>query len=322
MGKLATFKWFTDNYTRGSWEAGVSDNMFNTSRSNVSATSNKAINYNDLLNPSSYGNSIGTVASQCLEQTDITNLMRQTNFTVDITTESNANGTVNIYIICTDFDSTATSLGSGSYPIKLEVTINSNTTNTTYNVNVGYPGVNDASSFVINHQSTVSSIIINRVSVFRGNTTAPYIVKPQITFNYATGLSVSVSGQAANFATVGKAITNYIPGTGGNIGGGSGSGNTGKVLTINSSWKSTDEAEDNGLSFEMCWGYVASKEYSTVYLIENPESGTAIYVEDDNKEIGEYIGKYIVFYGETIDLSVPLFLSYEVLDWGDTYSLS
>jgi hypothetical protein len=317
MGRIATFKWFTDTYTRGSWESGVSDNMFSTSRANVSATSNKAINYNDLLNPSSYGNTIGATANKCVEQTDITNLMRPTNFTVDITKNAKVNGTIDIYIICTDFDSTATSLGSGSEPIKLEVIISNGAVNTTYNVNVNYPGTNNnaATSYVINNAPS-SSVRINRVSVFRGNTIAPYIVKPQITFNYGTGLSVSVSGQAANFATVGSEISNYVPGSGG------GSGTTGRVLTINSSWKSTDEAEDNGLSFEMCWGYVASKEDSTVYLIENPESGTAIYVEDDNKEMGEYIGKYIVFYGETIDLSVPLFLSYEVRDWGDTYSLS
>lgn len=318
MGRIATFKWFTDTYTRGSWESGVSDNMFSTSRTNVSATSNKAINYNDLLNPSSYGNTIGATANKCVEQTDITNLMRPTNFTVDITIKHNVTNSTGgtIYFTNTDFDSTAASLGNSGYPIKLEVKINGTTT---YNdVNIGYQGAGGGGDYyhVINYSLPVSSIAINKVSVFRPNTIAPYIVKPQITFNYDTGLSVSVSGQAANFATVGSEISNYVPGSGG------GSGTTGRVLTINSSWKSTDEAEDNGLSFEMCWGYVASKEDSTVYLIENPESGTAIYVEDDNKEIGKYIGKYIVFYGETIDLSVPLFLSYEVRDWGDTYSLS
>ncbi len=124
MGKLATFKWFTDNYTRGSWEAGVSDNMFNTSRSNVSATSNKAINYNDLLNPSSYSynsNTIGATTNKCVEQTDINNLMRLTNFTVDITKNSKSNGTTDICFTNTYFDSNAAAITV--YPIKLNVTI-------------------------------------------------------------------------------------------------------------------------------------------------------------------------------------------------------
>ena len=72
---------------------------------------------------------------------------------------------------------------------------------------------------------------------------------------------------------------------------------------------------------DFCWGYVDSKADTNIYLIKNPITGTGIYVEDDNKIVSGYVGKYIVFKGETSDISVPLFTAYKVSDWGDTYSL-
>ena len=161
------------------------------------------------------------------------------------------------------------------------------------------------------------------MSVFRANTSTPYIVKPRIYVNFTSNLNgvISIADQATLFSYIEAEIPDFVDGnnSGGNSGG---SGTTGRVLTINSRWKSTDEAMSSGLSFDVCWGYVASQEDTNVYTLENPESGTAIYVKDDNKEMGDYIGKYIAFYGETLDISVPSFTSYEVRDWGDAYSLS
>ena len=203
--KIATFKWFTDNYTRGSWEAGVSDNIFNTSRTNVSATSNKAINYNDLLNPQYYnynGNNIRVTTNQCVCENDIINLMRVASFEIDITSDYHSATGGNIYYFTnTNFDQG--SIAISGYPIKLDVTIGNITYN---NVDIDYENW-----FSIQQNSSESVVKINKVSVFRPNDTAPYIIKPQITFNYATGLSISIDEQAAKFATVGSEIDNYTP---------------------------------------------------------------------------------------------------------------
>ena len=60
--KLATFKWFTDTYTRGTWtfdetwDSDIYTTIFNNS--SPSPNSNKAINYNDLIDPKNYNASI------------------------------------------------------------------------------------------------------------------------------------------------------------------------------------------------------------------------------------------------------------------------
>lgn len=202
--KIATFKWFTDNYTRGSWEAGVSDNIFDTSRANVSANSNKAINYNDLLNPHNYSINIDATTDQCVCEDDIKRLMRDTYFIIDITFDNRINETI-LYFTNTDFDTGPETISSG-YPIKLDVTINDFRTE---KVSVNYQGAGTNFSMRINE--SIYSIKINKVSVYRPNKTSQYIIKPQITFNYATGLSVSIGEQALKFATVGSEIDNYIP---------------------------------------------------------------------------------------------------------------
>lgn len=202
--KIATFKWFTDNYTRGSWEAGVSDNIFDTSRSNVSANSNKAINYNDLLNPHNYSRNIDATTDQCVCEDDIKRLMRDTYFIIDITFDNRINETI-LYFTNTDFDTGPEIISSG-YPIKLDVTINDFRTE---KVSVDYQGA--GTNFSMRFNESIYSIKINKVSVYRPNKTTSYIIKPQITFNYATGLSVSIGEQALKFATVGSEIDNYIP---------------------------------------------------------------------------------------------------------------
>jgi hypothetical protein len=314
--KLATFKWFTDTYTRGTWEAGVSSTIFNTSRTNVSATSNKLINYNDLYTPSvyyyDYDGEIGTitaVANQCVTQGQIDSLMRKNNYTLAF--QKGTSGNV-LYIKMTDLDTSAGIPPNNT--IKIRIKINNTSV---YDVDVS---VMSGDVYTLNYSTTINYVSIIGVSVFRPSTSTSYIVKPRIHVNFTSNLNgaMYIEDQATLFSYINIAIPNFVTGDSPGTGGG---GTTGRVLNINSSWKSTDEAEDSGLNFELCWGYVDSKVDTNIYLITNPLTGTAIYVEDDNKVIGEYIGKYIVFKGETIDISVPLFTVHELRDWGDTYSL-
>jgi hypothetical protein len=326
--KLATFKWFTDNYTRGSWEYGVSDNMFDTSRDNVSATSNKAINYNDLLNPSFYsynGYNIGATTDQCVCEKDIINVMRDISFVIDITFDyHSATGKNIFYFTNTYFDIGPAAISRGGSPIKLDVTIG----NTTYNnVNIDYE------NWFSIQQNFESDIKINKVSVYRPNDTEKYILKPQITFNYATGLSVSIGeqAQAKKFATVGSEIENYTPD--GNSGGGTtGGGTTGggtkeeRTLTIDSSWKSIDDVVgygDGGFSFITCWGFINSNNLGdNIYVISDPETGASIDVKDEGRDFGTYdTNDYIAFSCE-YSYDYPHYISLRVIEWGTTYSLS
>lgn len=205
--RLSTFKWFTDNYTIGTWGSGV-NNIFDISRSNVSATSNKAINYSDLLNPNNYDNE-DLITNKCLREIDFDfgNLMRETSFEVDIIFDNSTGGTI-LYFTNTYFDSNPEVISS-DYPIKLEVTINNSNP---ISVNVDYQG-DGGKDFEMLINEPIESIKINKVSVYRPNKTSPYIIKPQITFNYATGLpKVTFDSQAAKFATLGSEINNYKPG--------------------------------------------------------------------------------------------------------------
>ena len=351
MGKLATCKWFTDNYTRGywngSWEPGVSDTIFKASRSNVYSSSNKVINYNDLLNPEVYytydGNSFGATTNKCLEQTDITNLMRPTNFTVDITRKINSNNSVSIYFINTDFDSTAAAI-SDNYPIKIEVDIN----NYVYKVNVSYQSISDGYG-VINHSGTTSvnnSIIITKVSVYRPNAMAQYIVKPQITFNHSSGLSIGISGQAEKFATVGSVIANYVPdgaggdntggdntggdntggdNTGGNTGGNTGSGTP---LVIQSHWYSVYDYLYEVLQ-NPNYGEIFTNYYSVYGKVVSSgdiesEYGQQLIILDSSDSnsckdaVRKLVGKYVVLYGkpEAKHYS-PTFIALEIIASGD-----
>lgn len=318
--KLATFKWFTDTYTRGTWESGVSSTIFNTSRSNVSSTSNKLINYNDLYTPSvynyDYDGEIGTitaVANQCVTQGQIDSLMRKNNYTLAF--QKGTSGK-ELYIKMTDFE-TGPAIPPNS-TIKIRIKIN-NTSVYDVDIHLNLPGYISEEVYTLNYSSVINYFSIIGVSVYRPNTSTPYIVKPRIYVNYTSNLNgaISIADQATLFSYIEAEIPNFVSGS--SSGGG---GTTVRVLNINSSWKTTDEAEDSGMSFELCWGYVDSKVDTNVYLITNPLTGTGIYVEDDNKEIGDLVGKYIVFFGETLDISVPLFLAMEVRDWGDAYSLS
>lgn len=324
--KIATFKWFTDNYTRGTWEEGVSDNMFNTSNTNVSATSNKAINYNDLRNPSFYsynGYNIGATTNQCVCEKDITNVMRDISFVIDITFDYHgATGKNVFYFTNTYVDTGPAAINRGGSPIKLDVTIG----NTTYNnVNIDYE------NWFSIQQNLEYDIKINKVSVYRPNDTEKYILKPQITFNYATGLSVSIGEQAEKFATVGSEIDNYIPE--GNSGGGTtedettgGGTTTERVLTIDSTWKSIDDVVaygDSGFSFIKCWGYIHSGDLGdNIYVISSPESGASIDVKDEGRDFGTYdTNNYIAFTCEYSN-DYPHYISLGVIEWGTTYSLS
>ena len=320
--KLATFKWFTDTYTRGTWETGISSTIFNTSRTNVSSTSNKLINYNDLYTPSvynyDYDGEIGTitaVTNQCVTQVQIDSLMRKNDYTLAF--QKSTSGT-ELYIKMTDFDTSPAIPPSGTIKIRIKIN-NTSVYDIDVDVNLDNNNVN-RESYTVNYSSVINYVSIIGISVFRPNTSTPYIVKPRIYVNFTSNLNgeISIADQATLFSYINEEIPNFV---GGNSGSG---GTTGNVLTIESSWKSTEQAKNSGLSFELCWGYVDRKEDTSVYMLKDPVTGTYIYVEDDNKEMGDLVGKYIVFFGETIDidLSTPLFLSYEVRDWGDTYSLS
>jgi hypothetical protein len=84
--KLATFKWFTDTYTCGSLDSGISETIFNNYNDYI--TSNKAINYKDLINPNEYSGSIanntnfvnGEGNTKCILQSHIKELFKTNNF--------------------------------------------------------------------------------------------------------------------------------------------------------------------------------------------------------------------------------------------------
>ena len=79
--KIATFKWFTDTYTCGSLDSGISETIFNNYNDYI--TSNKAINYKDLINPNEYSGSIanntnfvnGEGNTKCILQSHIKELL-------------------------------------------------------------------------------------------------------------------------------------------------------------------------------------------------------------------------------------------------------
>jgi hypothetical protein len=209
-----------------------------------------------------------------------------------------------LYIKITDFNTSSEIPPNNT--IKIRIKINNTSV---YDVDVPFLNI----AYTLKHSTTINYVSIIGISVFRPNTSTSYIVRPRINVNFTSNLNgaISITDQATLFSYINTEIPNFVD-----------SGPTVKILYVDRSWKSTDDAEDSGLNFELCWGYVASKADDNIYIIENPESGTIIYVEDENKEFGEYMGKYIVFYGETLDIAVPLFLSYDIRDWGDTYNTS
>ena len=119
-----------------------------------------------------------------------------------------------------------------------------------------------------------------------------------------------ISSPASNMATLG---TTFTPSGGGESGGGSGSGGTTVTqLVIQSTWKSLQQALNDDRFFGICYAYIQSQADTNVYEIRNSNNGNILaYVEDETKEMKTLVGKYVAFYGELIDISVPMFIAHE-----------
>ena len=137
---------------------------------------------------------------------------------------------------------------------------------------------------------------------------------------------MSVSGQASNFATVGSAITNYVPGKGDDSGGdsgdnpGGGSGDTtGTQLFVQSGWYSLEQAINDDLFSGICYAYIQSRVDTNIYEIRNSKDAGNIlaYVEDETKNMYTLVGKYVAFSGEMADISAPMFIARSIEGSGD-----
>lgn len=223
--KLATFKWFTDTYTCGAEDdLGITQTIFNS----YSATSNKAINYKDLITPNEYSGSIADNTNfvndegnkKCILQSHIKELLINLNYKFEIGFQKNKlskgehAGKDILYMKTIGIFNTGDA--PPDYKLRIKIIIYesdtdggiemTNTVGGTVGgaggiVNLGgksytvdIPFASNEYTYIIN--TNIYRVEIVAVSVYRPNIYTRHIIQPQIEYDYTFDLKGLIS--AAN----------------------------------------------------------------------------------------------------------------------------
>ena len=278
--KLATFKWFTDTYTRGAWtldETWNSD-IYNTIFNSISPNSDKVINYNDLISPENYTNT--TIANEenfkddkgnkkCILQSHIKELIN-TRYTFKIGFQKTTlnSGEDCLYIKMIDIASVNTPPDD---KIKIKIIIYDEYNNAKpHNVNIPISTAEKDYTYIID--SNIYRVEIVATSVYRPTNSSNYIVQPQIEYYYTYSLIglISALDNSEDYdfngskITKGERIDNFVINGGSNpdSGGGSGDSTTQKDFVIQDNWINLETVVNNQSNLKICWAAVE-------YIINN-----------------------------------------------------
>lgn len=291
--KLVTFKWFTDTYTCGTLDLGISDTIFNYP---YYTTSDKVINYKDFVSPNDYKNSASISNStnfvdgennKCILQSHIKELINNNEaYTYKIgfqKTELLSGehfGKDCLYVKMIDF-----ALNSNSTPpdnkIKIKIIIyDSDIDNigTSYTVNIPFATTEKDYTYII--VPNIYRVEIVGVSVYRpkyaidNNDNYSYngfIIQPHIEYSYTLNLRDYISAAKKEYdgnfngskITRGGRIDIFVsgsgtPGSGDNSGGSSGDSgdSTQKDFVIQDNWVDLETVVNNQSSAKICWAAV------------------------------------------------------------------
>lgn len=213
--KLATFKWFTDTYTCGSLDSGISETIFNNYNDYI--TSNKAINYKDLINPNEYSGSIanntnfvnGEGNTKCILQSHIKELFKKNNFNftvafqkstiIDYGNVDGVGGKNKDFLYVTMLGSFVnTDFLPPDNIIKIKIIIYESDTDVNGKPHIVYVSCESLSDvYTVRDYSTIYRVEIVGVSVFRPNgINNDVIFQPNIKYYYTINLRDYIS--AAN----------------------------------------------------------------------------------------------------------------------------
>lgn len=291
--KLATFKWFTDTYTCGTLDLGISDTIFNYP---YYTTSDKVINYKDLVSPNDYKNSASISNStnfvdgennKCILQSHIKELINNNEaYTYKIgfqKTELLSGehfGKDCLYVKMIDF-----ALNSNSTPpdnkIKIKIIIyesEEDDIGTSHTVNIPFATTDKDYTYII--APDINRVEIVGVSVYRQkfaiDDTGNYIyngfiIQPHIEYSYTYNLLGFISAKGGkdyydfngSKITKGERIDIFVsgsgtPGSGDNSGGSSGDSgdSTQKDFVIQDNWVDLETVVNNQSSAKICWSAV------------------------------------------------------------------
>lgn len=304
--KLATFKWFTDTYTCGTLDLGISDTIFNYP---YYTTSDKVINYKDLVSPDNYDGSIsnrtnfvdGENNEKCILQSHIKELINnkeiytyKIGFQKTELLSGNHFGNDCLYVKMIDF---ALNLNSAppDYKIKIKIIIyDENDDGTSHTVNIPFSTTEEDYTYVI--VPKINRVEIVGVSVYRPKYNDSYydfIIQPHIEYSYTLNLRDYISAANKKYdgdfngskITRGGRIDIFVsgsdtPGTGDNSGGSgesgdsdsSGDSTTQKDLVILDNWINLDTAVKNQSDAKICWAaveYIINDDTNDKILIYN-----------------------------------------------------
>lgn len=287
--KLATFKWFTDTYTCGTLDLGISDTIFNYP---YYTTSDKVINYKDLVKPDDYKNNASISNStnfvdgennKCILQSHIKELINndeiytyKIGFQKTELLSGNYLGYDCLYVKMIDFF-----LNSNNTPpdnkIKIKIIIyDSENNETSHTVNIPFATTDKDYTYII--VPDINRVEIVGVSVYRqkyaiDNTDNysynDFIIQPNIEYSYTYNLRDYISAAKKDYdgnfngskITRGGRIDIFVsgsstPGTGDNSGDSGDSGDsTQKDFVIQDNWVDLDSAV-NINSEKICWAAV------------------------------------------------------------------
>ena len=282
--KLATFKWFSDTYTCGELvSGGISDTIFN-----YNIKSDKVINYKDLITPESYQGGNATIADEtnfvyggttkCILQSHIEELLTKHTFTIGFQKDTLYYGLHSgkdcLYIKMMDIASTDTPPDS---KLKIKIIIYNSVTDDIGKSYIVYipAATGDKDYTYIIHSDDKAEIYrveIVATSVYRSRESSPYIVQPQIQYDYTYNLLGFISAKGGkdyydfngSKITKGERIDIFVsgsgtPGSGDNSGGSSGDSgdSTQKDFVIQDNWVDLETVVNNHQSSaKICWSAV------------------------------------------------------------------
>lgn len=269
--KLATFKWFTDTHTRGTWDSGISETIFNY----ISPNSDKVINYKDLITPENYTNqSIANKTNfedgentKCILRSHINELI-DVRYTYKIGFQKSTlnSGKQCLYIKMIDIANANTPPDN---KIKIKIIIyESDNIGELHNVDITISTLEKDYTYII--VDNIYRVEIVAVSVFRANESSYRIIKPQIEYYYTYSLIglISAKGNLENGdfngskITKGERIDNFVingstPDSGDSDSSSGGSGDsTQKDFVIKDNWVDLETVVNNQSSAKICWAAV------------------------------------------------------------------
>jgi hypothetical protein len=288
--KLATFKWFTDTYTCGTLDLGISETIFNYP---YYTTSDKVINYKDLINPNDYkgnasiSNSTNFVDGEnnkCILQSHIKELIdNNERYIFKIGFQKNRlDGGNHLGKDCLYIKLIAYAVNLNIEPpdnkIKIKIIIyesESDNIGTSHTVDIPYAVTQKDFAYII--VPNIYRVEIVGVSVYRTKDLySDVIIQPHIEYYYTLDLRDYISAannyDDGNFngskITRGGRIETFIsngsttPGTGNDDNSGDSGDSTQKDLVIQNNWVDLETVVNNQSNLKICWAAVD-------YIIDN-----------------------------------------------------